>query len=100
MNKLISFGSRNILDPKQVNFLKADINYTYIFLNDGSKILSSTSIGVLETRLRSCKFLRPNRSLLINTNFIKSRNNGELILKNDEIIKVSRRRLKEITFIK
>lgn len=96
MKTLVSFGSRKKLDPEQVDFLKAEINYTFIYLTDGTKILSSTSIGILETRLKSFAFCRPNRSLLVNTRFIKMNTIEELVLKNNEVIKISRRRQKQL----
>ncbi len=97
MKRLVSFGSRKELDPEQVNFLKADINYTFIYLKDGSRILTSTTLKELENRLKSYAFLRPNRSLLINTRFIKMSNTETIILQNNDIIKISRRRQKSLT---
>lgn len=96
MKRLVSFGSRKELDPSSVNFLIADINYTYIYLKDGSKILSSTNLKELESRLKAHAFLRPNRSILVNARFIKGCTSSSIILKNNEIIKISRRRQKKI----
>lgn len=96
MKILVSFGSRQKLDPKEVNFLKAEINYTYIYLKDGTRILSSTTLKELESRLKPHSFLRPNRSVLINTKYIKDCIDCSLILKNNEIIKISRRRKKKL----
>ncbi|MCA0363403.1 MAG: LytTR family transcriptional regulator [Bacteroidetes bacterium] len=96
MEKLVSFGSRKELDPAQVNFLKADNNYTFIYLKDGSRLLTSTTLKKLENRLKSFAFLRPNRSLLVNIQFIKMSNSETLILENNDIIKISRRRQKRL----
>ncbi|HLO42694.1 MAG TPA: LytTR family DNA-binding domain-containing protein [Leadbetterella sp.] len=96
MKKLVSFGSRKELDPEKVDFLKAEINYTHIYLNDGSRILSSTSLGILESRLKPFAFCRPNRSHLVNARFIKRTTEEALVLQNNEIVKISRRRQKRI----
>jgi DNA-binding LytR/AlgR family response regulator len=50
--------------------LKSDINYTVIYLDDGSQILSSTTIGILEKRLKEFNFFRQSRSFIINLQFV------------------------------
>jgi DNA-binding LytR/AlgR family response regulator len=96
----IRLGSRVAEHPSNILFLKADNNYTKIFFNDGSQILSSTTLGIIEQRLRPFNFFRTNRSTVINLdrldNFQVYSNESELLncLDQDEIclIKLSRRR--------
>jgi len=99
---LIPLGSGKNISPSNILFLKADTNYTIIFLEDGSKLLSSTTIGVLEKRLKGFNFFRPNRSFLINLQFIEQfqdkATTGHLpniLLKNKDSITLSRRRTNE-----
>lgn len=79
--------------------LKSDVNYTTIYLEDGSQILSSTTIGILEKRLKDFIFFRPNRSFVINLQFIskvekkeQSGNFLRIFLKNKEEVSLSRRK--------
>lgn len=101
-NTLIHLGSRKSISPSSILLLKADINYTIIFLDDGSKLLSSTTIGVLEKRLKGFNFFRPNRSFIINLQFIEQfqdkATTGHLpniLLKNKDAITLSRRKTTE-----
>jgi two-component system LytT family response regulator len=79
--------------------LKSDINYTIIYLNDGSKFMSSTTLGKIEKRLKDFQFFRPNRSIIFNLEFMadyeskaQSGSYGEILLKNNEKIALSRRK--------
>lgn len=85
--------------------LKADVNYTNIYLDDGSQILSSTTIGILEKRLLAFNFFRPNRSVVINLKYISDFENkaqtgdfSKILLKNNQKIPLSRR--KTLQFLK
>jgi DNA-binding LytR/AlgR family response regulator len=68
----ISLGSRQKATPSQILYLKADRNYTEVYFNDGSRFLSSTTLGTLEQRLNSFSFFRTNRSTIINLNHLKN----------------------------
>lgn len=93
---LIPFGGRLKIDPKTVLFLKADINYTQVYLEDGSTVLSSTTLGTLAKRLHEFPFFRPNRSVLINLNYMVDfqKEISTIRMGNDESIIISRRRVK------
>ncbi|WP_394993399.1 LytR/AlgR family response regulator transcription factor [Emticicia sp.] len=98
-NNLIHLGSRKNISPANILMLKSDINYTIIYLNDGSKIMSSTTLGKIEKRLKDFQFFRPNRSVIFNLDFMaefedktKSGNYGKILLKNNEKIALSRRK--------
>ena len=98
-NKLIHLGSRKNISPANILMLKSNINYTIIYLNDGSKIMSSTTLGKIEKRLKDFQFFRPNRSVIFNLDFMaefedktKSGNYGKILLKNNEKIALSRRK--------
>lgn len=98
-NNLIHLGSRKNIAPECILMLKSDANYTIIYLEDGSKILSSTTIGKIEKRLKDFQFFRPNRSVIFNLDFMaefedktQSGSFGKILLKNNEKIALSRRK--------
>lgn len=99
---LISIGGRKKIAPTRILMLKADINYTLVFLDDGSKILSSTTIGILEKRLKEYSFFRTHRSTIINLQYFSNFECTDKIssfsiirLKNDAKIPLSRRKTPE-----
>jgi DNA-binding LytR/AlgR family response regulator len=98
-NSLIHLGSRKNISPSNILMLKSDINYTIIYLKDGSKIMSSTTMGKIEKRLKDFQFFRPNRSIIFNLDFMadfedkaQSGSFGKILLKNNEKIALSRRK--------
>ncbi|GAB3523334.1 LytR/AlgR family response regulator transcription factor [Emticicia fontis] len=100
---LIKIGGYEKISPTNIMMLKADSNYTIIYLVDGKQILSSTNIGILEKRLKDFLFFRPNRSFVVNQSFIskfvdKTQTGSFAVieLKNKEQIRVSRRKVKGI----
>lgn len=97
--KLIDIGGYEKISPTSIMMLKADANYTIIYLEDGRKILSSTTIGILEKRLKDYLFFRPNRSFIINLQFMSGFDDYDktkkIRMKNDTNISISRRRTAE-----
>lgn len=72
---------------------EASNNYTYIFLQDGEKILIAKTLKEYADLLPSTKFLRTHQSHLVNRNYIKSwlkDEGGMLLLTNGTTIPVSR----------
>jgi DNA-binding LytR/AlgR family response regulator len=99
-NLLVHIGGRKSVNPANILMLKADTNYTLIYLNDGSVFLSATTLGILEDRLKGLNFYRTHRSTLINLQYIadyKSNFNTNFIegifMKNNINIPVARRKL-------
>jgi DNA-binding LytR/AlgR family response regulator len=94
---LIRLGWHNKVDPDTILLLKADCNYTQVYLNNGSMILSATTLGILQKRLSEYQFFRPNRSILINLNYMVDfeKDTSTIKLANNEIIQISRRRTKQ-----
>jgi two-component system LytT family response regulator len=91
IDKGMTIGSSKIL------MLKADINYTHILLEDGRTLLSSRTLGIFERRLFNYSFFRPNRSVIINLNYMASfqKESFTISMENDELINISRRRTKQ-----
>ncbi len=90
----IQVGGRKSIAPKDIIKLKADVNYTHIFLRGGSVVLVATTLGKLEKKLQIYNFFRPNRSLIVNLDYVLRRadNPKKITLKNQEQIHISRRR--------
>lgn len=95
---LIRLGWHNTVDPDTILFMRADSNYTQVHLNNGSMILSSTTLGSLAKRLPAYQFIRANRSVLVNINFTLEyeKSVSSITLCNNEVIQVSRRRTKQV----
>lgn len=75
----------------EVEYLKANINYTEIMLIDGTKIISGYTLKkVIKSHYQN--FLRINRSVAINPEMIESKE-GNQIKANNQIFTISRRRL-------
>lgn len=70
-------------------------NYTYFFLNDGSKILVSKPLKEFSEILLPFNFLRTHQSHLVNIQFIKSylkEDGGKLLMKDLTKIPISRQK--------
>lgn len=103
MSAKVCLGARTYALPSKIIQLRADKNYTHIYFSDGSSMLSSTNLGVLEERLAECNFFRVNRSILVNLDYgsrflffqkpfsTKNKSKGNKIQ-----VKVSRRRLADL----
>jgi two-component system, LytTR family, response regulator len=100
----ILVGSRKKFMPEEIIYLKADQNYTNIFLKNGKKLLVSTNLKKIEDRFSGCGFLRVHRSTVVNMSCVKTyidnELSGELILSNNNIIPVSRRRNEKLRLLK
>ncbi len=93
---LLHLGGGLKISPKNIRLLKAEINYTKVHLDDGSTLLSSITLGILEKRLIEFSFFRPNRSVLINLDYMVDfeETSAQIKMKNNETFKISRRRTK------
>lgn len=95
---LLHIGGRTKASPENILLLKADVNYTQVYFNDGSSFLSSINLGVFEKRLQeSGQFFRPNRSYIVNLSFVSEfeQFSNTIKLRNEEVISLSRRRVKQ-----
>lgn len=94
----LPFGFQKNISPENILMLKADVNYTHVFLQDGTYYFSSITLGVLEKRLSGLNFFRLNRSVIINLSYlenfsISTDRIGLVRLKqNNQEFQVSRRR--------
>ncbi|GGD67543.1 hypothetical protein GCM10011514_34510 [Emticicia aquatilis] len=100
MKTAIKVGGRTRLFSEDVAYFEANINYTIIHYYQGNNKIVATTIGHIHERIgEECGFIRPNRTFLINLQFIDNYQLGELLLQNNMKINVSRRRKKRLKSI-
>jgi DNA-binding LytR/AlgR family response regulator len=91
----VHIGSRKYVRPEDMIHLESDLNYTLILLKDGERILSSTTLKIIETRLHPFKnFVRINRQSVINLDWVEAIENNVCMLPGNLNIAFSRRRAK------
>jgi len=59
------------VSKEKIIYIKASECYTWLYLLDGSKVLSSKPIGYYEKKLSIDRFVRIHRSFLINISHLK-----------------------------
>lgn len=82
----------------EIIYCEAQGGYTNVFLEDGSKILSSKALGDFELQLASNNFFRIHHSYLINLKRIREyqRNDGGYVMmENGKQLEVSQRKRKD-----
>lgn len=96
MENLIHLGSRMVIDASQILMIKADINYSFIYLLDGRCLYSSTTLGKLQKRLDVLgNFTRVHASYLINENILAYSAAGTYMATENLTFLVSRRKAKK-----
>jgi DNA-binding LytR/AlgR family response regulator len=73
----ISIGGRKKVCPDDIILLKADVNYSVLYLTNGSKIIVATTLKTLEARFSQCMFFRTNKSYLINLRYVQKNTDFE-----------------------
>ncbi len=77
----------------------SDSNYTYIYTVDGDRFYVSKTLKEIEEMLKGHNFVRVHHSHIVNIlhvkRYIKGRG-GELVLKNGEVIPVSRNKKEDL----
>ncbi len=99
--QIIHIGGGKRLPSNDIIMCKADVNYTTIYLQDGSSILTATNIGKIAGRMKDLSFYQPHRSYIINLNYVKGFEKDTLRIEMQNELKVvlSRRRAKEFTLL-
>jgi two-component system, LytTR family, response regulator len=90
-------GNRVYLPFHKILRLEADRNYTWIYLSDGRKILSSRNLLRFQKRLPE-EFIRVNKSHIINRCFLLgiTEKRYEISLADNSRIPLARRQVKQI----
>jgi DNA-binding LytR/AlgR family response regulator len=91
----IILGKYMTLFSNEILFFEGDINYTWIHysINSNKKILAKT-LSEIEDRINSDNFLRVSRKHLVNRKFITEFGRDYVLLSDDTILPVARRRRK------
>lgn len=89
-------GKKFVIPHQDVILLKADVNYTEIFLDNGERIVVSKTLKQFEEGFaNNNNFIRTHKSYVVNLDHVVSfqLNSGMTIkLSNDEVATLSRRR--------
>jgi two-component system, LytTR family, response regulator len=86
------------VNTDDIVYCQANGAYTILYMNDGSKIVASKSLGDFQEQLEHSGFFRVHHSFLINLSFIKEyqRNDGGYVVMNNHAkLEVSQRKRKE-----
>lgn len=78
--------------PPDIIRIEADENYSIVHLHGGKKLTLAKTLKQFQEMLDPQSFLRPCRSQIINTRFIKKVSETQITLKNGFQLPVSRRR--------
>jgi two-component system LytT family response regulator len=94
----IRLNRKKKVNPAEVLFLKADVNYTEIILQGGEILIVSQTLKELEKRFIPFDFFRTHKSFMVNLNHVTGYQIHEgLLVKLEEqyLINLSRRRKDE-----
>ncbi len=89
----------NVVNVKDIIRCESDNYYTMYYFTDGKKLLVSKTLKENEELLSGYNFIRPHKSHLINTIYIKSFNKqdgGYIVMSDGSTIPVSRRKKEKI----
>lgn len=73
-----------LVNPSEILYCQADWSYTDIFTTDNTRHTISMNIGSLEDELPKTMFIRANRSLILNLNYLQKvdKSKGLVFLRN------------------
>ena len=85
----------NVVNIKDIIRCESDNYYTMFYFSDGKKLMISKTLKENEELLSDHNFIRPHKSHLINTSYIKSFNKqdgGYIVMTDGSTVPVSRRK--------
>lgn len=91
----IKLAGKKKVNPSEVLFMKADVNYTEVFLEDGERFIVSKTLKELEKRFINYNFFRTHKSYMVNLKYVTGYqiHEGLLVRIHDEhCVSLSRRR--------
>lgn len=92
---LSTFEGMHVVEIKDIIHCQSDDYYTRFFFKNGKELLVSKTLKEYEQILTEHNFIRPHKSHLINTSYIKSYlkvDGGYILLSDESKIPVSRRK--------
>ncbi|MCB9227968.1 MAG: response regulator [Chitinophagales bacterium] len=89
-------NSFEIINKEEIVLCESDTSYSYIVLDNNSKIITSINMKKLNELIDNPNFFRVHNSYIINLYKIKSVDKkGEIIMNNGSIVPISRRKKDE-----
>lgn len=79
-------------DCRQILYLEASINYTYIKYSNGRVELKSSTLKKVHDSLENLAFIRIHRKYSINQEFIKTLSADKVEMANGKVLPIARRR--------
>ena len=98
MKLTLTSGDRSyFVDPAEVVWCEADVNYTNLHLADERRFVSARTLKDYEDMLAPLGFLRTHRSYLVNRSHIDHLDRGGfVVLRNGRRVEVASRRREEV----
>lgn len=96
---IASTGETRFVYVREIMHCESDNSYTFIYLENGEKLLSSQPMHHYESVLAPYGFIRTHQSHLVNKSFVKSiiKKDGQYAqLENGDIVPISRYKLDEV----
>jgi two-component system, LytTR family, response regulator len=87
------------LEPDEIQYIVADGAYSNIYTNESSYSVSKTLKDIEDLHLHDKKFIRINRGIIVNADFIKEYTKGQyfaITMKDEKVFEVSRRKKAEV----
>lgn len=98
---IIRLTGKKKVNPADVLFLKADVNYTEVFMQGGETLVVSKTLKELEKRFIQFDFFRTHKSFMVNLNHVIGYQIHEgLMVKLDEQYNVNLSRRRKEDFLK
>jgi two-component system LytT family response regulator len=98
---IICLTGKKKVNPADVLFLKADINYTELFMQGGDTFIVSKTLKELEKSFIPFDFFRTHKSFMVNLNHVIGYQIHEgLLVKLNEQYNVNLARRRKLDFLK
>ena len=75
--RLSSINSYVLVDPLEIVYCEAEGSYTHLYLENGTREMANSYLGMIEKRFSGLQFFRISRSYLINLNKLLKINRGD-----------------------
>lgn len=89
-------GEEHVVLMSEIVYIEAEKRKTNIHLNNKKILLSNINLSRIANSIQNEKFLSIHRGCLVNIDYIKTIKNDIILLKNNEELLISRRRLKDV----
>jgi DNA-binding LytR/AlgR family response regulator len=88
-------GNKTRLFTNEILFFEGDVNYTWIHFISGKQQVIARTLLYIEQKTETENFIRINRKYLVNRKFIIEIKEGFVVLSDNTVLPISRRRKRE-----